>query len=197
VRVATEAFPPLHHVPIGYAMIVARCLEKDPANRFQNIDELVTALSTCVERGPGASMPSLRVPSPPLIQTMEERSGPLPVTTTLRSASGAIEPRRSEPRRWLVIGSAAAIGIGIGLGVILSSGGSGDGPTTPAEVAPAAAPAAPEPPAPPPKPDPKPEPPPAVAAPVDAGVAAPVTKPPVHKPAVKPRTKEQVGESRI
>jgi serine/threonine protein kinase len=203
VRVATEPFPPLHHVPIGYAMIVGRCLEKDPANRFQTIDELAGALATCVERAPAAAAPRVRLPPPQMIQTLDERSGPLPTTTTLRSASGMIEKKRSEPRRWLVIGTAAAIGIGIGLGVILG-GSSGDDDTP----APIAKPTPATQPAPPPEPKPAPEPPKApepvkraVAEPADAGVA-PVKPPddvkrPVHKPAVKPKTKEQVGESRI
>jgi serine/threonine-protein kinase len=191
VRVATEPFPPLQHAPIGYAMIVARCLEKEPDHRFQSIDELAAALTACVERAPAAAVPAVRPPPPALIQTLEER-GPLPTTTTLRSASGMIARQRSEPRRWLVIGTAAAIGIGVGLGFILG-GSSDDDP--PAPVA-RPTPPPPEPPKPAPEPAPAaakaPEP--AVAEPVDAG-AAPVK--PVHKPVVKPKTKEQVGESRI
>jgi serine/threonine-protein kinase len=195
VRVATEPFPPLHHAPIGYAMIVGRCLEKDPANRFQSIDELANALATCVERAPAAAAPQVRPPPPQMIQTLD--SGPLPTTTTLRSASGMIEKPRSEPRRWIVIGTAAAIGIGVGLGIILG-GSSGDD----ASPAPVASPAPAAQPAPPPEPSKAAQEPakPAVA-PVDAGVA-PVRPPedvkrPVHKLPVKPKTKEQVGESRF
>jgi eukaryotic-like serine/threonine-protein kinase len=57
-----DEVPPLEqrcpHLPAGFAPIVARCLDKDPARRYQRVDELAAALAPFVSRGmPHTSRP--------------------------------------------------------------------------------------------------------------------------------------------
>lgn len=132
--------------------VIARCLEKDPARRFQNTAELVQGLAA-VEAvlfanpviGPGGVPGSMRphltpaaalayrqnpTPAPPDAQTrLATRAGATP--TTLSSANGATStgpgtggpPRR---RSGLIVGGLAVAVLAIGGGVfVLSTGSSG------------------------------------------------------------------------
>ncbi|HET9992943.1 MAG TPA: serine/threonine-protein kinase, partial [Kofleriaceae bacterium] len=138
--------------------VIGRCLEKDPARRFQNTAELVQGLAS-VEAvlfanpaiGPGGTPGSIRphltpaaalayrqnpTPAPPDAYTqIAEHNKP----TTLSSANGATPtgPGATMPpknRRGLVIGGLAIAVLAIGAGVFAlgtSSGGKSPGPQTP------------------------------------------------------------------
>jgi serine/threonine-protein kinase len=157
IKVATEPVPPLStRLPPGLAEIVYRCLEKDPARRFQNVAELAHVLA------PYAYTSSQAVVS---VQRTSRVLGTSPglSTSTLSSSTGAItQPPRSTRRLPWSIGGGVLIG-GIAATIIaVSSGGGGDGgggkTTDPDSLAsPAAAPPAPPPP----------------PAPADAAVAPP------------------------
>ena len=96
IKIATEPLPPLAaRLPSGLAELVHRCLEKDPARRFQSIAELAHALApyahataqalVSVERAhrvlgadPGHSLSTLRSSSGAITQPPRTaRSGPL------------------------------------------------------------------------------------------------------------------------
>jgi hypothetical protein len=143
LRVAMDPFPPLEHLG-PFEHVIARCLEKDPARRFQDLAELAAALAPFAEAGgPDLARAVTRVlrgagalagSGPPQIQ---HRGASTP--TTLRGASGVVtaaQPAASVRPLWrspmvLGIGAAAAV-----LGVVVAlSGARSTG--TPASVSPA------------------------------------------------------------
>jgi tetratricopeptide (TPR) repeat protein/predicted Ser/Thr protein kinase len=80
-----EPPPPLpEHVPAGLASVIKRCLEKDPARRYQRASELRAALDALEPSGTIAA-------------------GPAPKPRTRRSAAA-----------WIALGVAVLVGIGIG-----------------------------------------------------------------------------------
>jgi serine/threonine-protein kinase len=119
--------------------VIARCLEKDPARRFQSTAELVQSLAA-VE----AVLFAYRqnpVPAPPDAQTrIATPSSAKP--TTLSSANGATAtgPGNRMPRRRrsvLTVGGLAIAVLAIGGGVFVVSAGGGDkGPSPTPAVAP-------------------------------------------------------------
>jgi serine/threonine-protein kinase len=136
IRIATEPLEPLHGLPLGFTMTVARCLEKDPAHRFQRVEDLARALAACTAPGTAPVLPAApgHPASPP--ETLATYPAPAhgaavnaPVSTTLRGASGAIaaaqRPFRS--RRALIIAGVATILIGAGFAILLGSPSSSDG----------------------------------------------------------------------
>src|SRR5262249_21317881 len=138
-----------------YETVIQRCLEKDPARRFQNVAELAAALApfagpigpelaTAVARVLRGSQVSMVQPG----QTVMATSTP----TTLRRASGVMQNRtHASGRSWrlpAVIGAGIAGGV---LAVVIATTVTGGGthtaapaePTKPVETAPATTPAAP------------------------------------------------------
>ncbi len=220
LRVAMDPTPVLTNVPRSFAQIVERCLEKDPARRFQDTAQLAAALAPLA--GPGAPERAAAVArvlygvsSVPRIAVVAAPSAP----TTLRSATGSVVTTPPRARSWRL---PAIIGGGIAAGVIAvvvaTSGKGSDGgthveapvpasgdrlPASGSETAPAPAPAPALAPAPSPPPAPSP-------APVTETVATPTPtpaagsgsaivakpKPEVKKPKPKPRP-EDVGDSRF
>jgi serine/threonine-protein kinase len=162
-------------MPPAFVGIVERCLQKDPALRFQTVGELADALAPFVA---GIA------PAPTaLVHTMPDVPSPLAGTyTTLRGASGVMHPRAPGPgRRAMVITGVAAVAIGIGAGLLVAMGGTKSAPertavTTPTAAVPMAAqPTTPTPtptpdptPAPTPTPDPPPTPKPVALTPTPA-----------------------------
>jgi serine/threonine protein kinase len=195
LRVAMDPMPPL--VGVGpFELVIARCLEKDPAKRFQSVAELAAALAPFagvageslaaavgrVLHGARVSLPS--VPQPGMQST----------PTTLRGANGVITGAPIAPRTWKL---PAAIGLGFATAAIagfVAFRGNGSGTTSSAALPPEA----PQPPVPAiaaPMPMPTPAPVPA-AAPI---VTPPVVTPPApkHHPKVKAKKPvEDPGDSR-
>jgi serine/threonine-protein kinase len=178
--------------------VIARCLEKDPAKRFQDVAQLAAALAPFagvageslaaavarVLHGARVSLPS--VPQPGMQST----------PTTLRGANGVITGAPMAARTWKL---PAAIGLGFATAAIagfVAFRGNGPG-TTSSAAAPPESPdstiAAPV-----PAPMPPPPPPTPAAAPI---VTPPVVAPPAPKHPVHPKIKakkpvEDPGDSR-
>jgi eukaryotic-like serine/threonine-protein kinase len=202
LRVAMDPTPALRVSPAGFEQIVYRCLEKDPARRFQDVAQLAMALAPfggpmtrerafgvarVLSVAPGATGPGMPAPA-------------IAVATTLGSSASSLERPRRERFRWgIVAGALAAIAIAT-VGFIQVRGGANRAtatesssvaaPPEPAPVTkpvavpvekslPAAAPVAPSPPAAAPveQPSPSVEPPRPSGAPIvplDAAPGAPV-----------------------
>jgi hypothetical protein len=117
LRIAMDPTPPLRGAPPGFERVVHRCLEKEPARRFQDVGQLATALAPfggpavreralgvtrVLSAKPGASMsaPAVAVSAAP---------------TTLGSSAASLERAPVDRRRWgivfagLVVGALAAV----------------------------------------------------------------------------------------
>ena len=160
IQAATEPTPPLPlPYPPGLDFIVYRCLEKDPARRFQSVAELAFALAPFAGDPRAAAIIVERTRSilrwsPPMLpvypQSPAMPSGPSE-PTTLGSSAGAMQrPFVAAPAR-TGRGLAWAIGGGLAVGaviaVVMSVGGHGSSakstPVSPAS-APESQPVAPE-----------------------------------------------------
>jgi len=115
IKVATEPLPPLSgRLPHGLAEVVYRCLEKDPARRFQNVAELAHVLA------PYAQATAQAVVS---VERMNRVLGTDPShLSTLTSSAGAItQPPRSAHRLPLIAG-AGVLGVIVAIGFAVSRG---------------------------------------------------------------------------
>lgn len=202
LRVAMDPMPPL--VGVGpFEVVIARCLEKDPAKRFRDVAQLAAALAPFagiageslaaavarVLHGARVSLPS--VPQPRMQST----------PTTLRGANGVITTAPVTTGTWklpAVVGLSVAAAAIAGIVAFHGNGGGGGASTSSA-----AAPVTPTPViAPPAVVAPTPAP---VAAPAPAvaptPTVAPAPKRPVHPNPVHPKAKpkkpvEDPGDSR-
>ena len=197
LRVAMDPTPVLPgNFPPAFQQVVARCLEKNPAQRFQDVADLAQALAqfagprgqdiangvTRVLRGHNAVARTQYVPgggpgtNPPGTNPAMHR--PVPTTpTTLGAATGSIAGGQPRGRGALIGGVVGLCAVGGVIGVVLATR-SGDG-TEKTNTPPAAKETVTTPEPPPKQPDPPPKQP-EVA--VDAGVAA--TPPPPADAAV-------------
>ncbi len=142
LRVAMDPLPPLAvAVSPGFDAVIAQCLEKDPARRFQDVAALARALAPFAgPTGRALALGAARVlhsdPTPGVAHVAAAPGAP----TTLSSSAGSTTPRRrSVP--WIAVGSAAAALV---VGIIAITMWRG-GPTRPAAAPvdpPAAAPPA-------------------------------------------------------
>ena len=169
LKVSSDPMPAMVLAPAKLQQVVARCLEKDPDQRYQTMAQLARDLVRFAPDPARAAM---------LVGRMEN------VTRRSLPQFQAVSPPEPERRpRWrLVVLPIAAIAIGTSLGLWV--GGRGDEP--PADP-PAATVVAPSPPT--PTPTPAPAPPPAVAdepveidPPPAAPAKQPAAKPPIHHP---------------
>jgi len=119
LRVAMDPTPQLAgaHIPRGFEQVVYRCLEKDPARRFQDVAQLAMALASfggpmvrehalgvarvlSVDPGAGGPATAVAVPAEP---------------TTLGSSAASLERPHRDRLRWgivlggLVVGALAAV----------------------------------------------------------------------------------------
>ena len=128
LRVAMDPMPPL--VGMGpFESVIQRCLEKDPARRFQNVAELATALAPFAgPAGPELANAVARVLRGSQVSIGQPGKTVMASTpTTLRGASGVVGNRTSQTsgRSWklpAVIGLGAAGGI---IAVVLATSGGG------------------------------------------------------------------------
>jgi serine/threonine-protein kinase len=152
LRVAMDPLPPLAvAVSPGFDAVIAQCLDKDPARRFQDVAALAQALAPFAgpagrELALGAAR-VLHVTSPPSPATVHVVAPPGALTTLGASAGSATASRRRVP--WVAIASAAAaLAIGIVVITMWRGGGTARPVAAPAEAPSAAVvePAAPMPP---------------------------------------------------
>jgi tRNA A-37 threonylcarbamoyl transferase component Bud32 len=136
LRVAMDPLPPLTvAVSTGFDQVVAQCLEKDPARRFQDVAALAQALAPFAgpsgrELAIGAARVLNVAPHPEAAYVAAAPGAP---TTLSSSVGSATAVRRSVP--WVAIASAAAVVV-VGIAAITMWHGGG-------AARPAAAPAAP------------------------------------------------------
>jgi serine/threonine-protein kinase len=142
IKVATEQLPPLStQLPPGLAEIVYRCLQKDPALRFQNIAELSYALAPYAQSTAKAQLSVER--------TSRVLGTEPPKSTSMLTAGSVTVPPTAAPatsRRWPLIAAAAVVVVVAVVAIAVVTKGPA---TTPTDPDPNAA-ASPEPPQPPP-----------------------------------------------
>ena len=148
VKVVMDEPEPLVGVDPAYAAVVARCLQKDPAQRYQNIGELALDLAPIagdhaqasaflvmkISGGASSSMPIARPPTgavkaptaPGPVGTPATKMGLGLVDTTLASAAGASHPMVQAPKKnrggLIAIGAILVAG-GAAAAFALTSGG--------------------------------------------------------------------------
>jgi hypothetical protein len=161
IKVATEQLPPLSgQLPPGLADIVYRCLQKDPALRFQNIAELSYALAPYAQSTAKAQLSVERTSR--VLGTEPPKS-----TSMLTAAPSPCRRPPTTSRRWPLIAAAAVVVVIAVVAIAVVTKG-----TTPTAPDPNAA-ASPEPPQPPP-PVVTPDAAIATAPPVDAAAPPPI-----------------------
>ena len=200
IKVVTEPLAPMTiSLPGDLAAVAYRCLEKNPALRFQNVAELARALAPYAQTETQASISVQRTRS--IVGLEVHRSAPEPrpawratPPSTLSGAAGAETTPPTSGRRWpLLTGLGVLAGAVVLTVAILSAGRSGDGakldgrtpaaradiavPPLPVAVTPAAAPSAAPPPAVAPSAAPPPAATPSAAPPL--GAAPPTAPPPI------------------
>jgi eukaryotic-like serine/threonine-protein kinase len=186
IKVVNDPLPRLTvALPGDLDAIVYRCMEKDPARRFQNVAELAQALAKYAQSDTQAAISVQRTRS---IIGLEARrssveSGPGGRAIPPSTLSGAAGARTSPPgsgRRWPIFAGLGVLVAVVAVAVVASNGGGGQKAAGPGPAAsPAAAPpsaAAPAPPA-------APTAPPAATPPAPSAVAntpapAPAAQPP-------------------
>jgi serine/threonine-protein kinase len=191
IKVVTDPLPRLTvQLPGELDAIVYRCLEKDPARRFQNVAELALMLAPYAQSETQASLSVQRTRSIVGLEThrASPETGPprraIP-PSTLSSAVGAKTTPPTSGRRWPLYAGLGVVAAVVAIAIVGSSGGAADGkkpdglmPAARPEVAPAPPPTAAV---------PAPAPPPVAAAPGTAPAAAPAAvSPPAPTPAVTP-----------
>ena len=114
LRVAMDPTPQLvgANVTRGFEQIVYRCLEKDPARRFQDVGELAMALApfggpTTKERALGVARVLSSDPTAAAHVAFAAPTGP---PTTLGSSASSLELPRRDGVRWGIIAGAVAAG---------------------------------------------------------------------------------------
>ncbi|HEX3758228.1 MAG TPA: serine/threonine-protein kinase [Kofleriaceae bacterium] len=135
LRVAMDPLPPLAvAVAGGFDAVIARCLEKDPARRFQDVATLAQALAPFAgPAGRDLALGAARVLQVAPMPSAHVVALPGAPTTLSSSAGSATQARR--PIRWVAIAGGAAVTLGAVLAIAMwRSGGA---------ARPAAAPAGP------------------------------------------------------
>jgi len=185
IKVVNDPLPRLSvQLPGELDAIVYRCLEKDPARRFQNVAELAQALAPYAQSDTQAAISVQRTRSIIGLEAHRPVTDPGPARRAIppSTISGAVGAHTTPPtsRRWPLFAGLGVVLIAVvAVAVLASSGGgggsSGGGKTTPAAQPQAAAsPPAATPPAAPPH----------AAAP--PAVAVPTVPPPTTPPAAAP-----------
>jgi len=215
LKAAVDPTPPLTiPLPRGLDVLVYRCLEKEPAARYQSIAELATALApyagnqrqaaTVVDRV--SAMLGTRVPAQPVAPISVAGAHAAPTTLGASAGSTASGAGRSSKGVWVAGGLAVAVAAAVTAFAMTRSGGGATGD----EIRPASSQVPVERP---PTPDPVPEPAPPDIAPVEApavepavvdpapaAIATPVPDPPAaidkKSKSRKPRSKSKDAPAR-
>jgi serine/threonine-protein kinase len=191
IKVVSDPLPQLTvQLPGDLAAIVYRCLEKDPARRFQNVAELAHALAPYAQSETQATISVQRTRS--IIGLEAQRSATEPGAarralppSTLSGAAGSRTTSKGG-RRWPIVAGLGVLASAIAVALVASTGGGSDSGKKADGPAPAArpeiaAPAAVTPPPPPPAAVTPPPPPPAAVTP-----PPPTTPQPVAAPSAPP-----------
>jgi serine/threonine-protein kinase len=195
IKVVNDPLPRLTvALPADLDAVVYRCLEKDPARRFQNVAELAQALAKYAQSDTQAAISVQRTRS---IIGLEARrssveSGPGGRAIPPSTLSGAAGARTSPPgssRRWPILAGLVVLVAVVAVAVVASNGGgqkaAGPGPAAASPSAAAPAPPAAAPTAPPAATPPAPSA--VVAAPAPAA-QPPAAQPPAAQPPAAPAT---------
>jgi serine/threonine-protein kinase len=131
LQVVNEPLPRLTvALPGDLAGIIYRCLEKDPARRFQNIAELAQALAKYAQSETQAAISVQRTRG--IVGTQPHRaaqaaiepgtsSRALPSTLTGSAGARTLLPRGG--RRWAIVAAMGAVTGAIGVAIVVMSGG--------------------------------------------------------------------------
>jgi serine/threonine-protein kinase len=173
LKVVNDPLPPLTvQLPGDLAAIVYRCLEKDPARRFQNVAELAHALAPYAQSETQASISVQRTRS--IIGLEAHRSATEPggarraiPPSTLSGAASARNTASTGGRRWPIVAGLGVLAGVVAVAIVASNGGGAGSGKKADGMAPAA------------RPDIAAPPPPVAATPA----APPATVPPVAPPA--------------
>jgi serine/threonine-protein kinase len=144
LRVAMDPLPPLAvAVSPGFDAVIAQCLEKEPARRFQDVGALARALAPFAgPAGRALALGAARVlhatPSPGASHAVALPGAP----TTLSSSAGSAMARR-RPVPWIAVASAAVAAIGGILAITMWHGGPARPAAAPADPPVSAAPVEP------------------------------------------------------
>jgi eukaryotic-like serine/threonine-protein kinase len=194
IKVVTDPLPRLTvQLPGDLDAIVYRCLEKDPARRFQNVAELAHALARYAQSETQAAISVQRTRSIVGLEAHRAAADPGPVRraippSTISGAAGARTMPHGGSRRWPIFAGLGVLAGVIAIAIVASNGsGSSDG-KKPDGVTPAARPVATTPPAPPPVATTPPAPPPVATTPPPSAVAATPPAPAPTPPAAPPAT---------
>ncbi|HEX3474922.1 MAG TPA: serine/threonine-protein kinase [Kofleriaceae bacterium] len=194
IKVVNEPLPRMTvALPGDLDAIVYRCLEKDPARRFQNVAELAQALARYAQSDTQAAISVQRTRS--IIGLEARRSsveaGPGGRAIPPSTLSGAAGARTSPPgtgRRWPIFAGLGVLVAVVAVAVVASNGGGGEKAAGPGPAVPPAA-ASQQPPGPavppavaPPATPPAAPPASAVVATPPAPAAAPAAQPPAAPP---------------
>jgi Protein kinase domain len=194
IKVVNDPLPRMTvALPGDLDAIVYRCLEKDPARRFQNVADLAQALAKYAQSDTQAAISVQRTRS--IIGLEARRSsvesgagGRAIPPSTLSGAAGA----RTSPgstRRWPIFAGLGVLVAVVAVAVVASNGGGGQKAAGPGPAAPAAPPSAAAPPAATPTAPPATTPPaPGAVATTPAPAATPPAAPAAQPPAAPPAT---------
>jgi hypothetical protein len=187
IKVVNDPLPRMTvALPGDLDAVVYRCLEKDPARRFQNVAELAQALAKYAQSDTQAAISVQRTRS---IIGLEARrssveSGPGGRAIPPSTLSGAAGARTSPPggrRRWPIVAGLVVLVAIVAVAVVASNGGGGQKAAGPGPAAAPPSAAAPAPPA------AAPTAPPAATPPAPSAVAnTPAPAPAAPAPAVQP-----------
>ncbi len=117
IKVATEPLPPLAvQLPPGLADIIYRCLQKDPAHRFQNVAELSAALMPYARSTAKAAL---------AVERASRSLGTEPPRSTSMLTTSSYAPGTQPPssKKWIVAGIGVVAVATVLFAVVATRGG--------------------------------------------------------------------------
>ncbi|HEY5924228.1 MAG TPA: hypothetical protein VIV11_21270, partial [Kofleriaceae bacterium] len=106
--------------PAGFADIVTRCLDKDPARRYQRADELAAALAPYVTGGVAPAAPRPSTPMPRIATAIGHTPARLERTPPAPVGAQAPSTLSTRGRRWPIAALACGIMLVAGASVYIA-----------------------------------------------------------------------------